>query len=117
MKINNQTIPSPMDDRGRYVWLPPALLTRNGLGAAVVGDFAGLTWSWPFLTKTEYLFWRNTVLGGAAAATFTANTELYDDTQTLVNVTHCTVLRPTYEAIESGLYKNVVLTIDQIKTA
>lgn len=117
MKINNQTIPSPMDDRGAYVWQPPAVLGRNGQGAAVTGPYASLTWTWAYLTKTEYLFWRTTVLAGAASATFTANTELYDDTQTLKTITYCTVMRPQYETIEGGLYKNVTVQIDQIKTA
>lgn len=117
MKINNQTITSTMDERGTYVYQPPPILARNGLGAAVAGPFATLTWTWPYLTKAEYLYWRTTVLAGAASATFTTNTELYDDTQTLRTVTYCTVLRPTYETIEGGLYKNVTVTIDQIKTA
>lgn len=116
MKINNQTIPAPMDDKGAYNYQPPAILARNGEGAAVAAPYATLSWQWAYLTKTEYLFWRNTVLGGAPSATFTTNCQLYDDTQTLITVTHCTVLRPSYEAIESGLYKNVSLTIDQITT-
>ena len=117
MRINTYTIPSPMDERGRYVWEPPAVLARNGLGAAITGPYASLTWTWNYLTRAEYLFWRKTVLKGEASATFTQHTRLYDDTQTLVEITSCTVLRPTYESIEGGLYKNVTLQIDQIKTA
>ena len=116
MKLNNQTIPSPMDNKGSYRWEPPPIIGRNGQGAAITGTYASVTWEWAALTPAEYGFWITTLLQGQASATYTTNCQLYDHTQTLKTLTHCTVLRPTYERIENGLYIDVSLTIDQILT-
>lgn len=113
MKINNVTIPAPMSDRGTYKFDWP-ILKRNGQGAAVRGPYATITWTWDWLTASEYGYWATTLLAGAASATFTANTELYDDTQTLRTVSHCTVLAPSYDAIENSGYRGATITIDQI---
>lgn len=114
MKINNNTIPSPMALRGTYKFEPAAVLRRNGQGAAITGPYATLTWTWDWLSPAEFQFWTVTVLANAASASFTANTELYDDSQLLRTISHCTVLRPTYESIENGGYRGAAVQIDQI---
>lgn len=117
MKINNVAIPSPMDERGTYHYEPGAIVGRNGRGAAIAAPFATLTWTWQRLSLTDYTYWRTTILAGAASASFTTNTLLYDDLQVLKTITQCTVYRPTYETMQDGDYINVQLVIDGIKTA
>lgn len=117
MKINNIAIPSPMDERGAYQYAAPAVVGRNGRGEDIQAPTATLTWQWPYLSLSDYTYWRTTILAGAASATFTTNTLLFDDLQALKTITQCIVHRPTYERLEGGNYINVQLLIDQIKTA
>lgn len=111
-QVNGIAIPEPMASRGRYTWQPPAIVGRNGRGAAVTAPYAKVTWAWPYLTLADYEYWITDVLGGAASIDCTAI--LVDHLQTSYVVT-CTVLRPTYSHIAGGLYRDVELQIDQVE--
>lgn len=113
MQINSIAIPSPMDERGSYKFSPPAVVARNGAGLAVTAGTRSLSWQWPYMARTDFVWWTTTLLAGAASAEFT-QCKLINDQQTLTTYTHCIVHRPDYERIENGLYYNVTLTIEAI---
>ena len=113
MQINSTAIPAPMDERGIYKFSPPAIVGRNGAGAAVTAGYSSLSWQWPFLKQTDFAWWITTILAGAASAEF-SQCKLINHLQTLTTYTHCIVYRPDYERIENGLYYNVTLTIEAI---
>lgn len=112
-QINGVRIPEPMVNRGQYVWAPPEILGRNGIGEAVVAPFATVTWKWRWLTLDDYTFWVTTALAGAASVRCTSGTILVNHLQRAV-VVQCVVLRPAYSYISAGLYRDVELKIERI---
>lgn len=113
-QINGNIMPEPMASRGRYVWRPPDIVGTNGRGAAVTAPFATVTWRWSWLTLADYTWWITTVLAGGASLECTTGTILVNHLQEAVAVS-CVVLRPVYDHISGGLYKDVELTINRIE--
>lgn len=114
MTINGVTIPSPMGDRGLYLFKPAETIRSNGLGEAVAAGYASLTWTWPHMNATDYNWWYTTLLTGLPSRTFTT-ASLYNNLSTLTSYTNVVVYRPTYESISGGLYQNVVVEIKHIR--
>jgi len=109
-------LPSTMDGRGTYLFEPPKVVRKNGLGEAVTAGFAKLTWKWKKLTKTQMDFLHTSILAGAASRTLTGTNivRLYDHTNTLTYFKNCVIQRPTFEIVTGALYHGVVWEIDQI---
>lgn len=109
-------LPSTMDGRGTYVFEPPQIVRKNGIGEAVTSGFSKLTWKWKSLTQTQWNFINTTVLGGAASKTITgANAiKLYNHMNVLTTYTNCVIQRPTFENVAWGRYINVSWEIEQI---
>ena len=114
MLVGASEIPSPMDIRGEYLFDPPAIVGQNGEGLDVEAGGAVLTWAWPWLTKTDYTFWTQTLLAGAASVAV-ASLTVYDADQELTAYGYAVIHRPRYRKIQSGLYYDVTLKIDQIR--
>ena len=114
MVIDGNTIPVDLAARGTYQFRPPEILIKNGKGLPVTGGTATLTWTFSFMTQAEWDFWSTTVLGGAPGKECSGLTQLYDHDKTLTTFTRCVVLRPEWDRIENGLFRDVVVTIEQI---
>jgi hypothetical protein len=114
MQINNIAIPSPMDERGIYLFDTP-LLARNGRGAAVAAPYSALQWKFDYLAldTTGLGWWVTTLLGGAMSAEFT-QAKFFNFLGALTTYSHCTVYRPTVGRIQDGLAWDVTVTIDWI---
>lgn len=114
MQIDGNTIPDPMASRGRYVPADPPILATNGRNEPVTGGYPSVTWSWDWIDGTDYDFWATTVLGGARSAVLTGTTQLYDTARDLVTYASATVIKPTFERIENGIYYNVTVEIKDL---
>ena len=112
MQINNIAIPSPMDERGLYLFDLPAL-GRNGRGAAIAAPGATLRWDFVYMTPDEYAWWVTTLLDNALSAEFT-QCKFFNHKGVLTAYTHCIVLRPTYDHFRDGVMNNVAVMIDWI---
>ena len=112
MQINSTAIPSPMDERGVYVFAVP-VLSRNGRGAAIAAPYATLTWQFDYLTLTELAWWVTTLLGGALSGEYT-QAKFFNHLGALTTYTHCIVQRPTYSRFQDGLAWDVTVQIDWI---
>lgn len=112
--INGVTIPATIDNHGSYKYTPAEIVGKNGLGELVVAGFASITWTFPYMTFSDFDWWRVTLLTNLRYRRFTA-AQLWDDGRTLTSFTNCIVNRPTYEKISSGAYTNVTVLIEQLQ--
>ena len=113
--VGGAVVLTDLENRGKgYKFIRPEIVRRNGLGLAVTSGYASIEWSHDWLPKAEYLWWRTTLLSGAASKSFTS-ASLYDDTQTLTSYSYCVVEAPTYDSISYGVYYNVMIRITNIR--
>ena len=110
-QIDGNTIPTPMADRGYYVPKDAPILATNGRNEPVTGGYPSVTWTWDWLDSDDYDWWCDTILSGARSAILTGTTQLYDTNRDLVTYASVTVIKPTFEYIENGIYYNVVVEI------
>ena len=113
-QIDGNTIPEPMATRGLYVPHDAPILATNGQGEPVVGGYPWITWGWDWLDADDYDWWCDTLLGGARSAILTGTTQLYDTNRDLVTYASATVTKPTFEAIQNGIYYNVTVEIKDL---
>lgn len=115
MQINSVTIPAAMDKKkSAYQWRNRETLGYNGQGQPIKGVYQELLWQFDELNATEWAFWVTTLLGGAAAASYTT-AQLYDDDKALTTFTHCIVHRPVREKFSRhGKHQNVTVLITDI---
>ena len=113
-QIDGNTIPEPMATRGLYVPHDAPILATNGQGEPVVGGYPWITWGWDWLDSADYDWWCDTLLSGARSAILTGTTQLYDTNRDLVTYASVTVTKPTFEAIQNGIYYNVTVEIKDL---
>lgn len=114
MKIDNVTIPESIRLRGRYKFDPPAVLFQNGEDQDVTAGYSSVVWRFDDMPLSDYTWFITTILGGAASKECTSN-RLFDHLQVETAYSTCILHRPTYEAIQRGLYQNVEVQITQIQ--
>jgi hypothetical protein len=86
----------------------------RGDGVAILAPYASLTWTFDYMSISDYDWITQTLLSDSASAKFTT-ASLYNDNRTVINYTvNVTVRRPTHDGISAGLYRNVVWQIDYI---
>lgn len=113
--VGGSVVLTELENRGTgYKFNPPEIIRRNGFGLAVTSGGASITWKHDWLPKAEFLWWRTTLLSGAASKSF-SSAVFYDETQTLTSYSYCVVDRPEYEYISYGVYYNVVINITSIR--
>lgn len=113
MSLGGTTISTNIDGRGRYIY-QKEVLRYNGDGEAVTAGYAKVTWTFPFLTMTDYTWIRDTLLGGAFSVKYTSGS-LTDDKGGAVSITNAVAYRPTYEFASGGLMENVTWIIDRVR--
>lgn len=113
MHLGGITIPANIDGRGRYLYQQPVLRT-NGDGEAVIATYATVTWTFPYLSMSDYTWLRDTLLLGQATRLFTS-ASLKDDRGTDTTFTSAIGLRPTYEYAQNGYVENVTWKIERIR--
>lgn len=114
MHIGGQTIPSPMDVRGRYLYTRDPVLRTNGQGVAVTLPYATLTWTWDALVQNDFNWWYNDLLDGDPSKRFTS-AQLFDEQGILLTLSSLVVFRPTYEYVHGPEYVNVTVQITRIR--
>lgn len=113
MHLGGVTIPTTIDNRGRYLWQTP-LLRTNGDGEAVTAAYATLTWTFPFMEMSDYTWIRDTLLLGQGSRTFTS-ASLKDDRGTELTYTNAVAYRPIYDFAGNGVVENVTWEIKRIR--
>ena len=113
MHLGGTTIPTTIDDHGRYIYAKE-VLRYNGDGEAVTAGYATVTWTFPTMLMTDYTWIRDTLLGGAFSVKYTS-AQLKDDRGTLTSFTNAVASRPTYEYASNGLVYNVTWEIRRIR--
>ena len=114
MQIDGNTIPSPMADRGRLVPADAPILATNGRNEVVTGGYPSIRWTWDWLDADDYDFWATTVLAGARSDVLTGTTQLPNTDRDLTTYASATVIKPTFEYIENGIYYNVTVEIKDL---
>lgn len=113
MHLGGTTIPSTIDGRGRYLWRKE-VLRSNGDGEAVVSGYATITWTFPFMTMTDYTWIATTLMGGAYSVKYTS-AQLKNDLGALITYTNAVSLRPTYEFASNGVVESVTWIIERVR--
>ena len=117
LQIGGTAIPASMNYRGlSYRFEPPRVVRKNGQGLAVTAGAARLTWTWAYITQTEWNWWYTALLTGLASKEFTGTgtTRLYNDLNVETAYNHCIVFRPVAETVLFEEYRNVTVQIEQI---
>lgn len=113
MSIGGTALPSTIDGRGRYLY-NKEVLRYNGDGEAVTAGYAKITWTFEFMSMSDYTWIRDTLLSGAFSAKF-SSASLTDDKGGTVSATNAVVYRPTYEFAQNGSVENVTWIIDKVR--
>ena len=107
--IGGTTIPDAIANSGEYVYERPTV--TNGAGLEVETGYGKVTWRFRILTKANYQWITNTLLGGARSKAF-ASAQLYDDNFTLKSFTSAVAHRPKARTYRGGHVVDVVWVID-----
>ena len=113
MVIGGLGVPISIENKGKYSFKHPEIISRNGLGEPVQTAYSSITWTFPYLTFSEFDWWLQSLMLNQQFRRFTS-ASLYNDTRSLIAYTNCIVYRPAFENIRSNWYENVTITIDQI---
>lgn len=113
MHINGVTIPTTLDNRGTYIFEPPAVVRKNGKGLAVTGGYSKLTWRWARMKQSDWNWWCTTILTGLASKQF-SSAQLYNHMNVLTTFSNVVVNRPTFEKVSGARYINVQIEITNI---
>lgn len=113
MSIGGTSLPSTIEDRGRYLYRKE-VLRYNGDGEAVTAGYATITWTFEFMDMSDYTWIRDTLLGGAFNYKF-SSASLLDDKGATISPTNAVVNRPTYEYAANGSVENVTWIIDKVR--
>ncbi len=97
--LGGVNVPDSLKARGRYTFTP-AQTRLSGAGTAYSYGLAKAAWVWPWCSQTEWDWLKTQWLAGPT--TFT----LWNDDNTLT-ASSGVMLRPTYEDVSNGLYRNV----------
>lgn len=116
VSINSITIPTPMRERGSYVYERNSAEVINGLGETVTAGLPRVIWTFPSLSPTEYAWWTTTLLNGANSLRCAA--VLWDDHDVETNFSSVVVRYPKPpEGRRNGRYRNVQIIIDSMVKA
>jgi len=107
--IGGTTIPSNLANGGEYMYARPTI--KNGAGEQVETGYGTVTWRFRVMTKTDYEWITNTLLGGARSKTF-ASASLFDDNYTLTSFNSAVVHRPKARTYRGGHVIDVEWVID-----
>lgn len=110
VSINSVNIPSPMNQRGHYQYLPHGEIRKNGEGASVTAGTARAMWRFRNLTIADWEWWTTTLMSGAASLTSAA--VLWDDGDDETSFSSVTVRYPTSDGVRNGRHQNVEIVVD-----
>lgn len=113
MHLGGTTIPTTIDGHGRYLYRKE-VLRYNGDGDAVVSGYATITWTFPFMTMTDYSWIASTLMSGAYSVRYTS-TQLKDDLGLLTVYLNAVAQRPTYEFASNSYVENVTWIIERVR--
>lgn len=113
MSLGGTSIPTSINDRGRYLYKKEVLRT-NGDAEAVTAGYATVTWTFEWMTMSDYTWIRDTLLGGAQSYKF-SSASLVDDKGATISPTNAVAYRPTYEFASNGNVENVTWEIKRIR--
>lgn len=115
VSINSITIPTPMRDRGSYVYSRNSAEVINGLGETTTAGLPSAVWTFPSLSPTEYAWWVTTLLGGANYIKCAA--VLWNALDVETSYSQVIVRHPKPpEGRKNGRYRNVQIIIDTMVT-
>jgi len=101
--INGTAVYSTMANRGVYVFTPQIVGIANGNGAAVLAGAQRVQWQFKHVTQTEYDWWTQTLMGGAASLAITS-AELWDHRMVSHTFTSGTLFIPYAQAYRGARY-------------
>lgn len=113
-QVDGNEIPEPMASRGRLIPQEAPILATNGRNEPVTGGYPSIKWTWDWLGPDDWDFWATTILAGARSTVVTGTTQLYNTDRDLVTYASATVIKPTFEYIENGIYYTVTLEIKDL---
>jgi hypothetical protein len=116
VSINGITIPTPMRDRGEYVYSRNSSEVINGVGETVTAGLPSAVWTFSSLSPSEYTWWVTTLLGGANYIKCAA--VLWDDKDVETSFSQVIVRYPKPpQGRKNGRYKSVQIIIDTMVAA
>lgn len=106
-------VPTSMATRGVYKFTRRVLSNVNGAGVAQAAGGQDVSWSFSYMTPTEYAWWYTTMCGGALSISLT-RAELWDDLKEEQTFTSGILYRPAYDHYSAGLFRDVVVEIKHL---
>jgi hypothetical protein len=99
-----------------YIYADPLTVARNGMGEDRTAGGATVQWTWAVLTRDEYSWLTNTLLGGFASRTFDVpgGTVLYDDEGNELTFSYGIARRPVAKDFNGIYHQDVTLIIDTL---
>ncbi len=107
--LGGTDIPEAIRNGEEYKFEQPTIV--NGAGERVATGYARVTWTFRVMTKTNYQWITNTLLGGAQSNSY-ASAQLYDDNFTLQTYTGAVAHKPTARTYKGGMVIDVTWVID-----
>lgn len=111
--LGGTTIPTSIDNHGRYLYQKEVLRT-NGDGEAVVSNYATITWTFELMAMSDYEWIITTLMSGAYSLKV-GSASLYDDKGDAITPSNVVVQRPTYEYASGGYVYNVTWLLERVR--
>lgn len=113
MQLGGTTIPSTIDNHGRYLY-KKEILGYNGEAEAIESLYANILWTFPSMDMADYEWLCVTLLENDPSKTFTSGS-LKDDMGNAITITNAVAYKPTYEFASGGEVNSVVWEIKRIR--
>lgn len=113
MHLGGTTIPTTIDNHGRYLF-SKEVLGENGNGEAVVSNYASVLWTFPYMDMSDFQWICTTLMAGAYSVSY-GSAQLRDDLGALNNYTSAVAYRPRYAYASSGGVFEVTWEIKRIR--
>lgn len=113
IQLNGTAVPSTLLTKGKYTAPQARVVRRNGAGAAVVVGLTPVTWSFPYMTPSEFAFFWTTLGVGASGVVAVTNNRLWNALGTETAYSAGSV-QMTWETFWGDAYRGVTVTIDEL---
>lgn len=113
MQLGGVTIPTTIDNHGRYLYRKD-ILGYNADAEAIESVYATITWTFPYMDISDFDWICNTLLQGNASRTFTSG-QVKNAVGTVINLTSAVAYRPTYEYASGNEANSVLWEIKRIR--